>query len=95
LGDEQLAHLKSTTLEILAEIGFRCPSSKALAIYAEHGAEVDFVSQIVKLSPDLVLEAMSRAPRTYILGARSEGFDLQLDGTKMYCATDGCGKLRR
>ena len=91
LSDEQLAQLKAATLEILAEIGFHCPSSKALAIYAEHGAAVNFDSQIVKLSADVVLEAMSHAPRHYTLGARSEAFDLKLDGKSMYCATDGCG----
>jgi trimethylamine--corrinoid protein Co-methyltransferase len=91
LSDAQLAQLKSATLEILADIGFHCPSPKALSIYAEHGAEVDFTRQIVRLSPDLVVEAMSHAPRHYTLGARSEAFDLKLDGTKMYCATDGCG----
>jgi len=91
LADEQLVQLKAATLEILAEIGFHCPSLKALAIYAEHGAEVDFDSQIVKLPPDVVLESMSHAPRYFTLGARSEAFDLDLDGKKMYCATDGCG----
>jgi trimethylamine--corrinoid protein Co-methyltransferase len=91
LSDEQLAQIKWATLEILADIGIHCPSSKALTIYAEHGAEVDYDSQIVKLSPDLVVETMTHAPRTYTLGARSEAFDLLLDGTKMYCATDGCG----
>jgi trimethylamine--corrinoid protein Co-methyltransferase len=91
LNDGQLAQFKAATLEILAEIGFHCPSSKALAIYAEHGADVNFDSQIVKLPPDVVVEAMSHAPRHYTLGARSAEFDLELDGKKMYCATDGSG----
>jgi trimethylamine:corrinoid methyltransferase-like protein len=91
LSDEQLANLKSATLELLAEVGVHCPSQKALAIYAEHGAQVDFASQIVKLPPDVVLSAMSHAPRFYTMGARSPTHDLKLDGTAMFCATDGCG----
>jgi len=91
LSDEQLAQLKSATLEILEETGIHCPSEKALHIYAEHGAKVDFERQIVKLPPDVVLEAMSHAPRFYTMGARSPAFDLKLDGTAMYCATDGSG----
>ena len=91
LSDEQLAQFKSATLEILAEVGFQCPSPRALAIYAEHGAEVDFDEQIVNLPPDLVIDAMSKAPRHYTLGAQAPEFDLKLDGTKMFCATDGCG----
>jgi trimethylamine--corrinoid protein Co-methyltransferase len=91
LSDEQLAQFQSATLEILHDVGVHCPSEKALAIYAEHRAEVDFGSQIVRLPPDVVLEAMSHAPRFYTMGARSPAFDLRLDGTVMYCATDGCG----
>jgi trimethylamine--corrinoid protein Co-methyltransferase len=91
LGDRQLAELKTATLEILAETGIHCPSHKALSIYAEHGAQVDHESRIVKLPPDVVQEAMSHAPRFYTMGARSAAHDLKLDGTAMYCATDGCG----
>jgi len=91
LSDRQLEQLKSATLEILEEVGVHCPSRKAQAIYAEHGAHVDFESQVVKLPPDVVLEAMSHAPRYYTMGARSPAHDLKLDGTAMYCATDGCG----
>jgi len=91
LSDEQLANMKSATLEILAEVGIHCPSQRAKDIYAENGAQVDFDSHVVKLPPDVVIEAMSHAPRYYTMGARSEAHDLKLDGTAMYVATDGCG----
>jgi trimethylamine--corrinoid protein Co-methyltransferase len=91
LSDEQLQLLKSATLEILEETGIHCPSEKALNIYAEHGAQVDFENRIVKLPADVVLKAMSHAPRFYTMGARSVSHDLKLDGTALYCATDGCG----
>jgi trimethylamine--corrinoid protein Co-methyltransferase len=91
LSDEQLQQFKSATLEILEETGIHCPSEKALQIYAEHGARVDFESKIVKLPSGVVLEAMSHAPRYYTMGARSPAHHLKLDGTAMYCATDGCG----
>jgi len=91
LSDEQLEQLKSVTLTILKETGIHCPSEKALNIYAEHGAQVDFENQIVKLPPDVVLDSLSHAPRYYTMGARSASHDLNLDGTVMYCATDGSG----
>jgi trimethylamine--corrinoid protein Co-methyltransferase len=91
LSDEQLGQLQAGTLELLAEVGVHCPSRKALAIYAEHGAQVDFEGQIVKLRPNLVLDALSHAPRFYTMGARSPAHDLKLDGTALFCATDGCG----
>jgi trimethylamine--corrinoid protein Co-methyltransferase len=91
LSDEQLAQLKSATLEILERTGVHCPSEQAQNIYAEHGARVDVERQLVKLPPDVVEEAMRHAPRYYTMGARLPEFDLNLDGTATYCATDGCG----
>lgn len=91
LEDAQLEALKKGTLEILAGIGVHCPSKKALQIYADNGAQVDFETQLVKLPPDLVTRAMSTSPRFYTMGAREESLDLKLDGTALYCATDGCG----
>jgi len=91
LSDKQLDQFKSSTFEILEETGIHCPSERALKIYAENGAKVDFEKQIVKLPPDVVLEALSHAPRYYIMGARSEVFDLDLSRKVLYEATDGTG----
>jgi len=91
LSDDQIVQLKAATLDILNDVGVHCPSEKALTIYAEHGARVDFEKHIVRLPPDIVLEAMSHAPRSYTMGARLPAFDLYLDGKALYCATDGCG----
>ncbi len=91
LEDGQIAQLRTATLELLDEVGVHCPSTQAQGIYAAAGAQVDRETGIVRLAPDLVVEAMSHAPRHYTLGARSPGHDLPLDGTALYCATDGCG----
>ncbi len=91
LSDEQLQAFRSATFEILDEVGVHCPSPKAWEIYASNGAKVDSSNQIVRLPPDLVLKAMAHAPRFYTMGARSPDHDIHLDGTAMYCATDGCG----
>lgn len=91
LSDEQLEKFKSNTFTILEETGFHCPSKRALKIYAEHGAVVDFDTQIVKLPSDVILEALSHAPRYYTLGGRTEAFDLDLSKGITYVATDGTG----
>jgi trimethylamine--corrinoid protein Co-methyltransferase len=91
LSDGQLDQLTGGTLEILDEVGVHCPSEKARNIYAAHGARVDFEKQFVRIPPDVVMANMRRAPRYYRMGARLPGFDLTLDGTAMFCATDGCG----
>jgi trimethylamine--corrinoid protein Co-methyltransferase len=93
LSDDQLEAIRSATLRILDQVGVRFPSEKALGVFAEHGAQVDMQGQIVRLSPDLVTEAMSHAPRSYLLSGRAEGTDLVLDGTRTYFGTDGSGTL--
>ncbi len=91
LSVEQLADIKGATLHVLETVGIHFPSERALSVFAEHGAQVDQESQIVRLSPDLVMEAMRHAPRAYTLSGRAEGTDLFLDGTFSFFSTDGSG----
>jgi trimethylamine--corrinoid protein Co-methyltransferase len=91
LTDDQLNILKEGTLHLLEEVGVKFPSRKALETFADHGAQVDWENEIVRISPDLVERAMSTAPRSFVLGGREERFDLTLDGSSSYLATDGCG----
>jgi trimethylamine--corrinoid protein Co-methyltransferase len=91
LTQAELETLKSGTLCLLDEVGVRFPSRRALEIFAEHGAQVDWKTEIVRIPPDLVEKAMSTAPRSFVLGGREERFDLLLDGSCSYLATDGTG----
>ena len=93
LSADDLAAIRSATLDILEQVGVRFPSQRALHLFSDHGAQVDMESQIVRLSPDLVNEALRRAPRNFVLSGRAEGTELILDGTCSYFSTDGCGTL--
>jgi trimethylamine--corrinoid protein Co-methyltransferase len=91
LSPDQLSELREATLEILEHVGVRFPSKRALSIFADHGAMVDWDDQSVRMPPDLVGSAMQNAPRAYLLSGRAEGTDLLLDGSRSYFTTDGCG----
>jgi len=91
LDDEQLNLLQEATLTILEQTGVQFPSKKALSILADHGAQVDHNTQVVKFPRQLVLDAIAQAPRYYRLGARDPKFDLQLQDGVTYFTTDGCG----
>ncbi len=91
LDSSQIETLKEGTMNLLDEVGVRFPSKKALEIFSDHGARVDMDTQIVRISPDLVVKAMSTAPRSFILAGREERFDLVLDGSCSYLCTEGCG----
>ncbi len=88
---EQLDRLKQATLDILETTGVRFQSEKALDILAEAGAVVDRERQVAKFPPELVLEAMAKAPRRFGLGARDAGCDIPVGDGKTYCTTDGSG----
>jgi trimethylamine--corrinoid protein Co-methyltransferase len=89
LTGSQLETLKQGTLRLLDEVGVHLPSRRALEILADHGAKVEMDTEIVRLPPDLVLKAMSTAPRSFLLAGREERFDLLLDGSHSYICTDG------
>ncbi len=91
LTQAELEALKEKTLYLLDEVGVHFPSTKALEIFADHGASVDMETEIVRITPDLVKKAMSTAPRSFVLGGREERFDLLLDGSCSYLSTDGTG----
>ena len=61
LTEGQLQTLKDATLSLLQDVGVHFPSQKALETFADHGAQVDWETEIVRISPDLVEKAMSTA----------------------------------
>ena len=91
LSDEQLDQLQTATLEILEDVGVKFPSEKALAIFADRGAQVDHETQIVKIPRDLVRKAMAAVPRYFQVGARDTSCDFHLQDGVTYFTTDGCG----
>ncbi len=91
LDPEQVEAIKTATLDVLERVGVHVPSARALRVLAEHGAQVDAARQIARLPADLVLTAMSHAPRSFTLAGRTVGADLLLDGQRCYFGTDGCG----
>lgn len=92
LDDQELERIHQATLTVLNEAGVKFPSDEALKIFADAGADVDFESEIVKIPPDLLMDALQKAPRNYTLASRSDPtLDLQLDRTKTYLGTDGTG----
>ncbi len=94
LRQEELEKLHHATQTVLQETGVRFPSARALKIFAEAGADVDFNTQIVKISPGIMMEALGKAPRSIRLGSRgNETLDLVLDGRRSYCGTAGTGTV--
>lgn len=91
LSDQELEATKKGTLRLLDEVGVHFPSDRCLQIFSEHGARVNRDTSVVQIPPDLVIKALSTAPRSFTLAGREERFDLHLDGESSYLCTDGTG----
>ena len=91
LTPEEIKRIHTASLEVIEKTGVRFPSARALEIWDSFGAEVDRQTSIVKARPELIEEALLKAPPAYALAARDPGLDLPLDGNHVFLGTDGCG----
>ncbi len=91
LTPEDVRKLHNATLEVIETVGVRFPSKRALDIWADHGAQVDRQTMIVKVPGHIIEKALQAAPPVYPLAARDPAQDLSLDGNHVYVGTDGCG----
>jgi trimethylamine--corrinoid protein Co-methyltransferase len=91
LSATDLERIHEATLEILEEVGIRFPSGKALDALERNGCEVDRATQIAKLPPTIVLDAVARAPKEYLLAGRDPATDMLIDGRHCYLSNDGSG----
>ncbi|HET6845488.1 MAG TPA: trimethylamine methyltransferase family protein [Anaerolineales bacterium] len=83
--------LHAATLQLIEKVGVKFPSRRALEIWAQAGAAVDFDTMIVRAKGELIESALKHCPPTYPLAARDPQQDLALDGNHVYLGTDGCG----
>ena len=89
LDDQELKQINQNTRTVLEEVGVTFPSEKALKIFADVGANVDFDSQVVKISPDLLDKYLATSPRTYNMAGRRPDLDVHVgkgEGTYFYCS---------
>jgi trimethylamine--corrinoid protein Co-methyltransferase len=89
LSDEDIKKVNQTALDILEEVGVVFLSEKALKIFADAGANVDFDKKTVKIPGHLVADYLKKAPRHYTLAGRRRELDAKLgseNGTYFYCS---------
>lgn len=71
------------SLEVLATTGMDFLHSEALAILAEHGAEIVDGGPRVRMSPELVMEWVGKAPSSFRLHARNPERSLDIGGDRV------------
>jgi trimethylamine--corrinoid protein Co-methyltransferase len=89
LDDQEISQINQNTRTVLEEVGVKFPSEKALKIFAEVGANVDFDNQLVKIPVDLLDKYLKTSPRSYTMAALRPDLDVHVgsgDGTYFYCS---------
>jgi len=90
--EAEVEALHEASLRLLAEVGVRVPSRRALHLLHEAGAEVNAEAEIVRLPRRLVEEAVARAPREILLAGRDPGAGVRLaEGRPCLLTLDGTG----
>lgn len=89
LDDQEINQINQNTRAVLEEVGVKFPSEKALKIFDEAGANVDFENQIVKIPADLLDKYLATSPRSYTMAGLRPDLDVQVgsgEGTYFYCS---------
>jgi trimethylamine--corrinoid protein Co-methyltransferase len=89
LDDQEISQINQNTRAVLEEIGVKFPSDKALKIFSEVGANVDFDNQIVKIPTDLLEKYLATSPRSYTMAGQRLDLDVPVgsgEGTYFYCS---------
>ena len=89
LDNDDINKINQTARDIIEEVGVVFPSEKALKIFADAGAKVDFDKKLVKIPSHLVTDYLKKAPRRYTLAGRRPELDAKIgsdEGTYFYCS---------
>ena len=89
LDDHEISQINQNARTVLEEVGVKFPSEKALNIFAEVGANVDFDTQIVKIPADLLDKFLTTSPRSYTMAGLRPDLDVHVgggEGTYFYCS---------
>lgn len=89
LDEQEIELINQNTRTVLEEIGVLFPSEKALKIFADVGAIVDFEEQLVKIPAELLDKYIATSPHAYTMAGQRPELDVPVgsgDGTYFYCS---------
>jgi trimethylamine--corrinoid protein Co-methyltransferase len=91
LTDTDIEKIHSASLEVFEEVGVQVNFPAALDAFGAAGADIDSISNVVRMKPDLVEKLLSTAPSSILLSGRKESgeYDLEIGGNRVYMGTGG------
>ncbi len=89
LSEAEKEKIHAETLHILWEAGVKFYSRKALDLLQANGARVDYETKIAHIPKELVEQALSTSPKSFVLGARNPVHNYPLPSPISRYAMDG------
>ncbi|MGV8074360.1 MAG: trimethylamine methyltransferase family protein [Syntrophobacteraceae bacterium] len=87
LSEDDIAQINDTVMRVFEEVGIQVNSDKALGYFKEAGARIE--NRIVKMSRDMVMELVAKAPPNVVLHGRETKHNLNLGDARVYAGTGG------
>jgi len=84
LSDKQVKIIHDSSMRVLEKTGLRVLNQEALEIYEKNSCKVDFDKKIVKISEDVLMEFLAKAPSEFTLYGKSEDYDLKMNCDTTY-----------
>lgn len=89
LSQDERTRVHERTLQILAKTGVRVDTAQGQQFLRNAEAEVDENTNVVRFPRALVEESLRLAPRTFTLGSRRPGWDLEMNAGDCKLVADG------
>jgi trimethylamine--corrinoid protein Co-methyltransferase len=91
LTDQEIQKIHETSLDLLERQGIRIKHDGCRSLLAEHGAKIHYQSDLVQIPADLVIQAVEKTPRQFVLGSRDGQHDLTLSVEGKMTSRNGGG----
>jgi len=89
LDSEEVRQIHAASMEVLETVGVKVDYALARRIFAEAGAQVDEVTQSVRIPEAMVMKAIASAPKTFRLYGADGGFSVDVGGEEPVFAALG------
>ena len=89
LSREEQERVHKQSLRILNEVGVRFHGKKAIPILEKNGAKVDREQKIARIPAELVEQALTTTPKSFVLGARNPDHDFPMPSSVTRYCIDG------
>ncbi|MDW7675529.1 MAG: trimethylamine methyltransferase family protein [Bacillota bacterium] len=86
---KEVQKIHNASMYVFEKVGFEVENERALNLFAENGAEVDFTNKRVKASEDWIMMQLKKSPARVILYGREDQHNLVVEPNRTFLGTGG------